>query len=156
YQRRLARLLNVLRATQDNYLYRDELAWLYNEMALVSFSQGLLPDATALYQATREQSARVETSLGIRCAEADLGLGLVWLERGHLRRASHYIESAMRIASRSGARGLGTSATSLQLRDRIKGHLGLVRHLLGDYDKAKELYVAALSNIGNLRGASVF
>ena len=148
YQRRLVRLLNCLRSEEQGIFYKDELVWLYNELALVAFSQGLLADAYALYMASFRMSEIVEVNQGVRCAEAKLGLGLVLLERGRLKRSRILIMNALRLA-----------ANEPLVAARVTGHLGLVEHLSGDYTGAEECYKEAIKKLNrarNTRAESIF
>jgi tetratricopeptide (TPR) repeat protein len=169
YQRRLSQLLNAIRTTEGvkrwrapnaergtiehvpGALYADELAWLYNELGLVAFSTGFMPDAYALFRAGQHVNAVAERGLqGYRWCESEINLGLVQMERGHLVRARYHFENAVRASAKL---DVGT------LVARAVGHLGLIHHLTGNYRRSKELYDSAVEELlaaGNRRGASIF
>jgi tetratricopeptide (TPR) repeat protein len=132
-------------------LYADELAWLYNELGLVAFSTGLVADSYALFRAGQHVNAVAERGFhGHRWCASEINLGLVQIERGHLVRGRYHLDSAVR------------TAHSLQddvLKARANGHLGLVHHLMGNYERSGNLYNEAIDQllrVGNHRGASIF
>lgn len=180
YQRRLARLLNAIRTMytirqlwlneetpsdeitdkarthvdvehENGALYADELAWLYNELGLVAFSTGLVADSYALFRAGQHVNAVAERGFhGHRWCASAINLGLVQVERGNLARGRTHLESALRTAN-----ALGDNLLKAQAR----GHLGLVRHLMGNYKRAEKLYnraIKVLLRVGNHRGSSIF
>jgi|GEM_PF-3985110 len=170
YQRRLARLLNAIRTMKNmpelwlkeksprdevehekGVLYADELAWLYNELGLVSFSMGLIADSYALFRAGQHVNAVAERGFhGHRWCASAVNLGLVQLERGNLARGRYNLECALRTAH---------ALEDKVLEARAHGHLGLVHHLTGNYQQSEEHYEAAINQlrpIGNHRGASIF
>jgi tetratricopeptide (TPR) repeat protein len=180
YQRRLARLLNAIRTRkgmkelwlnersapeeagngnmareeieqQTGVLYADELAWLYNELGLVAFSTGLVADSYALFRAGQHVNAVAERGFhGHRWCASVINLGLVQIERGNLARGRIHLESAVRTAH---------VLKDKVLEARARGHLGLVHHLMGNYERAEKLYNKAIKEllpIGNHRGASIF
>jgi tetratricopeptide (TPR) repeat protein len=179
YQRRLARLLNAIRTMntirelwlneesphevaekkrlraevqhEDAVLYADELAWLYNELGLVAFSTGLVADSYALFRAGQHVNAVAERGYqGHRWCASAINLGLVQIERGNLARGRYHLESAMRTAH--------TLRDDL-LKARARGHLGLVHHLMGNYQESEKLYnraIKKLLRVGNHRGSSIF
>jgi tetratricopeptide (TPR) repeat protein len=180
YKRRLARLLNAIRTMytirrlwlnedsspdevtdtarthvevehEEGVLYADELAWLYNELGLVAFSTGLVADSYALFRAGQHVNAVAERGFhGHRWCASAINLGLVQVERGNLARGLTHLESALRTAH-----ALGDNL----LKARARGHLGLVRHLMGNYQRAEKLYdraIKVLLRVGNHRGSSIF
>jgi len=172
YQMQLARLTNAVRKgspgfwldnslisrrsdieTSKGYLYSDELAWLYNEQALVAFCQGFAEDADALLSMGKMINLFAERNTpGYRWCESEITLGLVKMELGLLSRAREHLEAALRVASES-------LQQDRDLKARAKGHLALVLHLQGHYEEAKKFYKAAitsLSDSGNIRATSIF
>lgn len=169
YQRRLSRLLNAIRTTEDleswkapnakramvehkfGALYADELAWLYNELGLVAFSTGFMPDAYALFRSGQHVNAVAERGArGYRWCESEINLGLVQMERGNLARGRYHLENAVRESAKLDVPTLTA---------RAEGHLGLIYHLTGSYGRSKELYRSAIKELlraGNRRGASIF
>lgn len=179
YQRRLARLLNAIRTMnsidklwlnekspseagnndrprpevehEDAVLYADELAWLYNELGLVAFSTGLVADSYALFRAGQHVNAVAERGFhGHRWCASALNLGLVQIERGNLARGRYHLESAMRAAH---------ALEDKLLKARARGHLALVHHLMGNYQRSEKLYnraIKVLLRVGNHRGSSIF
>ena len=180
YQRRLARLLNAIRTMKgmrelwlnetsprdevvglkiahaevehlNGVLYADELAWLYNELGLVAFSIGLVADAYALFRAGQHVNAVAERGFhGHRWCASAINLGQVQLERGSLGRARYHLETAVRTAH---------TLNDTVLKARARGHLALVHHLMGNYQRSESLYSGAVNDlldVGNHRGASIF
>lgn len=136
---------------ETGILYADELAWLYNELALVAFCQGSPHDAYSLLRMRQDVNDFSERNeLGIRWLQTELALAQVQIERARLPRARYHLDSVLRLG--------------LQLRDddivaQARGYAGLVYHLAGDYEKADELYTIAIRTLGktlNRRGASIF
>jgi tetratricopeptide (TPR) repeat protein len=132
-------------------LYADELAWLYNELGLVAFSTGFMADAYALFRSGQHVNAIAERGTqGYRWCESEINLGLVQMERGHLARGRYHLENAVRASAKLGVPTLEARAT---------GHLALIHHLTGSYQRSRELYDSAIEvllNAGNRRGASIF
>jgi tetratricopeptide (TPR) repeat protein len=179
YQRRLARLLNAIRTMytirqlwlneesgsqvaaketardkvehEDGVLYADELAWLYNELGLVAFSTGLVADSYALFRAGQHVNAVAERGFhGHRWCASAINLGLVQVERGNLARGRNHLESALRTAH---------ALDDNLLKAQAAGHLGLVHHLMGNYQRSEKLYnraIKVLLRVGNHRGSSIF
>jgi tetratricopeptide (TPR) repeat protein len=168
YMRRLALLLNAVRAQLPRHwlreteprgdvehaeavLYADELAWLYNELALAAFCQGSQYDAYALYRMGQDVNAFAERrTYGYRWCESEINLAMVQMERARLSRARYHLDNAVRAAVRLG---------DPQIEARARGHLGLVHHLSGDYTQAEDLYETALDMLkatGNRRAISIF
>lgn len=169
YKSRLARLLNAIRhmsgahvwtneaqtkevEVRTGVLYGDELAWLYNELGLTAYVSGMVPDAYALFRAAKHVNAAVEYGRrGYRWCESEINLGLVEIERGHLRRARYHLEHAEATAERDLKDPLLTA--------RARGHLGLVDHLMGNYQGALDRYEAAIqeaAQLGCRRATSIF
>lgn len=166
YQRRLAMLLNAIRAVDpggmetpvadlavrgDGVLYADELAWLYNELGLVALCQGSMLDAYALFRQGQHVSAAAERGArGHRWCLAEINLAHVQLERGRLVRARHHLANALRTAAALRDDDLATAAV---------GYSGLLHHLSGEYSSADTHYGRAINlaeERGNRRAASIF
>ena len=176
YQRRLARLLNLIRGTHpdenwldwlteqdggdnreeievsEGILYADELAWLYNELGLSAYCRGFLRDAYALFRVGQEVNRVAERGVsGSRMIQSEINLAIVWLELARLPRARRHLERALLLAK--GHKGPGARIP------RIHGYLGLVHHLSGENNQAEVSYkkaIKALQKIGDRRGMSVF
>jgi len=169
FQRRMARLLNIIRnwetnsmwysvsegptkyLSKDGILYADELAWLYNEYGLSAYCQGALHDAYARFRVAQDINGVAERgTCGPRWIQSEMNLGLVELERGHLSRAGYHFKDAVCIAS---------GVKDPEVAARARGYLGLVQHLSGDYSNAERLYTESIGNltkVGNFRGLSIF
>lgn len=174
YQIRLSRLMNAIRKgtgsslqswkedyfvqqrdvieKDEGYLYADELAWLYNEQAMVAFCQGFVEDAEALLRIGKEINLFAERGTHeYRWCESEITLGLVQMEMGYLNRAAEHLTGALDTAQKR--------LKDPELEARAKGHLALVLHLQGHYEDADNLYDKAidfLSKNGNIRAASIF
>ena len=170
YLRRLARVLNAVRRQAAGKLwlfedredrdriidsgaslYADELAWLYNELGLVSYCQGTLADAYSLFRVGQDVNIAAEGgNFGHRWCQSEMNLALVQIDRGRLRRAEYHLYNVLRAE---------TLLEDDDLKARAHGYVGLVRHLSGDYAAAHRLYekaVGILAPTGNYRGASIF
>lgn len=169
YHRRLARLLDVIRnaesgrgwydedvdtmrkvESETGVLYADELAWLYNEMGLGAFCQGLLHDAYALFRLGQDVNAVAESNTkGRRWRQSEMNLAIVMMERANLHRSRYHLNNALRVAKEQ---------KDKQLAARAYGYLGLLHHLVGEYEQSQKAYDAALKHLepGNRRGWSIF
>lgn len=170
YLHRLLRLANALRSdrpgklwrhhigipreeieSKRGVLYSDELAWLFNEMGLLCFTQGALYDAYALLQAGQRVNAFAEKgSRGRRWVQSELNIGLVQAERAKLPRARLHLDQG-----RQGSIDLGDD----ELQARASGYLGWMAHLAGDRDAAQRFYKQAIKPLlhgGHHRAASLF
>ena len=167
YLRRQARLLNVIRAansttwlTRDDErsspeaeFFVDELAWIYNELCLISQTKGELYDAYALARITQELSASVEgyerdvESPAMRSCESQLALASIMIDLGNLKRAELHALRAERWRS------------DLALHAQAIGLLGSIRHLEGNFAEAVGLYTDAahmFAEARRYRGQSYF
>lgn len=143
----------------SNPLYRDEVGWLYNERAVVSFTQGNLFDAIPLFR----QAKRVldhshvgelasDPALHAAVRRVNLNLAIAQIERANLNAAKNLIDSLLIPTDFSG-----------QYESMIswigKGYLGLIRHLNGDFATAAVNYnetIDKATESGLLRLASIF
>jgi tetratricopeptide (TPR) repeat protein len=198
YHRRLTRLLNLVHAydgllasppasvipvstgptepsDHDGALYHDELAWLFNELGLVCYCQGALPDSSTFFQLGERVNRRIESGEpnytagagktamqdhsgrpGYRQIESKINLASVLIDRARLSRARDALTQAATYT-----RECQGDADSIkdEIMARIHGFLGLVAHLSGDSRKALALYGSAidvLSRYESWRGVSVF
>ena len=175
YQYRLVRLANLVRASSagswrfsgesqeklahDAVLYADELAWLYNELGLVSYIQGYLREAQSVWAELAEIGMAAEhvgrtrspSERGRRWRQTQLYLALVAIERGQLQRASDTLKESLPSARRA--------KDSDSVVGRMIGHLGWVHHLQGDLSGAMARYDTAIElmrTAGVHRGRSIF
>lgn len=170
YHRRLLRLANEVRAgdrqpgwyqrgtaapealcSREGWLYADEYAWLFNELGLVAFEQGHLPDAEARYRLARGVSEVIEGGKrGWRWANDEMNAAVIRIERGAVGQGMDRLRQALDVAQRRDDQPLVC---------RIEGWLGLGHHLAGDLDQAEGLYARAIvgaREIDNHRALSVF
>lgn len=171
YHRRLVRLTNAIRRTQANddsvwfsrevdprrvsassgLLYADELAWLYNELGMLSYAQGSAHDAYALFRIGQDINEIAERQTkGPRWCQSELNLAGVHIESANLQRARYHLENALR-----GARDIRDD----HVMARVSGYLGLLNHLSGNYSEAANLYDEAIEKLraqGERRGLSIF
>jgi tetratricopeptide (TPR) repeat protein len=137
----------------DGPLFADELAWLWNDIALAFYAQGSMADAHAVFELGYEID-RVTDSYedgGQYLVQSRLHMAAAFLETGRLDTASEYLAD--------------TEKSNRSFRDeeyagRIAGYKALLAHLRGNFDEAGSLYEAAeeiLRRQGrNLRGRSIF
>ncbi len=139
--------------TEDASLYADEVAWLYNDLGLALCSEGHMPDTYDLWEQGYEVNQVIEgtAELSRYTLQSQLHLAHTFLELGELALAAHYLEV--------------THRTNHHVQDpdyegRILGYQGLLAHLRGDFDGARDLYAQALKHLkragGNTRAESYF
>lgn len=137
----------------EGILYADELAWLYNELGLGSYSQSSMLDALAVweqqYEINRIIDRREEGGQYIFQSLCNLGASNIHL--GRLEIAETYFKNAMR------------QNFSIKDKDhggRITGYLALIHHLRGNLKEADKFYQKAIRKIEdggtNNRGKSIF
>ena len=173
YQKRLARVLNTSRSLLRDHLwydeeirgpekldpvrsrlgpfYADELAWLYNELGLVSYSKGVLPDAYVLFRLGQDVNRNADNGFrGHRWCQAELNLAAVQIERARLPRAMLHLTNALRAAK---------TLRDEDMTARCLLYLGLIHHLRGDYDNADAIYSKSLEKlrggVASHRGISI-
>lgn len=171
YHRRLVRVLNAIRiihqlgnklfyketddpavvGNPDAFLYADELAWLYNEVGMVSYAQGSAHDAYAIFRIGQDINAVAERQTrGPRWCQSEINLAGVHIETANLPRARYHLDNAL-----VGAVERGDD----EIRARVYGYHALVQHLSGNYHAAQDLYEKALDMLkrqGNRRALSIF
>ena len=138
--------------------YRDEVAWLYNEQAVVSFMQGRLYDASALYtQAINVVKALPEyyenQSVGAPRRRIEVNLAIVEIERGNIHKAIDYLDHAINtIVTKD------TSTPSMTLL-YARGYRALCDHLTGNLTQAEQGYLHVIEQVQKkrqLRATSIF
>lgn len=180
YHRRLARLLNLvydqcgismkksaapdvpadasaaadkLQEHSDASLYRDELAWLLNEIGLVCYCEGALLDGLAFLRLSRRVAEQIEGARpSYRMMESNINIAMILIDRARLDQARELLLQAGVLA-----RGLPRGPN--EMLARVTGLLGLVAHLAGDRDAAQSFYgeaIATLAKAESWRGVSVF
>lgn len=132
--------------------YADELAWLYNEIGLVSYAEGTMLDAHAVWEQGYEINRVIDSfeEGGRYLFQSLCNLGAVYVHYGHLNTAELYLHQAEHV--------------NYYLKDddhagRITGYLGLVQHLRGDLQHADEKYAEGLEKLKiarNPRAESIF
>lgn len=138
---------------------RDEVSWLYNERALVSFLQGRLFDALPLFEQARvmlgssseRSSPQSEDSTHRRI---QMNFALAQVERGNIVTAQ---ETLARIVVETGERW--QSDTPSVIHCMAKGYLALCNHLTNEFTRAAEGYEEVLKNIAQFnhpRAESIF
>lgn len=123
-----------------NALYRDEIAWLYNECGLICLVQGNLIDAVALLRQAIRFNRAIEGPIdgGAQHNRISLNLAIVQIERGRLSAARRRLESIQETELQSsGRRG--------RLWFVVHGYLGFISHLSGDREAASRRYREALA-----------
>lgn len=169
YFRRLLRLVNGIRLVEknswlfcetesrddiekpDGLLFSIELGWLLNELGLISYAQGNMYDAQALFRLGQHTAAVAERGSHERhWCQSEINIGTVQLERGRVERARNHFERALEAATDLRDDGLVGLA---------EGYLGQVSHAGASYRETEALYrnaVSRLQRVGNHRGASLF
>jgi hypothetical protein len=136
--------------------YSDELAWLYNEYAVVSFMQGRLFDAKVLYNQTiRTLSANegAEQSAGAPRRRVQINLALTEIELGNIRDARLLLDQVIGEVS---IKKHSTISVSLIY---AKGYRALCDHLTGNFTQAEKGYRSTIEQVlkqRQLRAASIF
>lgn len=138
--------------SEGSPLFIAELAWLYNDVAFGLFSEGLLPDAFAVWEQTYEISRVLESvpPYGEYVVEALLNLTHTLIELGQMADAVQYLDEAAR---------LNAFLLDDEVAYRIMGFRGFCEHVRGSLRRADGLYHAAippLAEDGNRRAASFF
>lgn len=131
--------------------HQDEITWLFNERALVSFAQGRLYDAAPLFQQAMASNDKVDPSQKRpNCVRITLNQTLVDIDRGHLRRAR---ETLGKLASSDVILGSDTIAIV------IDGYLALIDHLEGHLERARKGYASVTRRLiqhGRYRALGIF
>ena len=147
-----------VRLTYNLPFYRDEVAWLYNEQAVVSFMQGKLYDASVLYnQALHVVKAQPEytenQSVGAPRRRIEINLAIAEIEKGEIHNAIDLLDGAINEITIS-----DSSTTSMTLL-YAKGYRALCDHLTGNLTKAKNGYKFVIKHVQKkrqLRATSIF
>lgn len=172
YGSRLLRLVNAIRDDDEfdiySWLFHEtlpreevegprgvltsvELGWLMNELALMSYAQGNMFDAQALFRLAQHIAGVAERGAHERnWCSSEINMATILLERGRIARSRHHLERALEAACEIGDRGL---------EGQVLGYLGQVAHLGASFEQAEALYSQAidlLSHAGNRRGKSTF
>lgn len=131
--------------------YDDEIVWLYNECAVLSLAEGRLADATQLFTVAHRAAGRLENSdVGPLRLRILLNRSLVDIERGDIARA------------RSQLKPIATIEPALEhaVPPMLAiGYLGLIDHIEGDYEAARDKYNATIEGLQQLkrsRALSIF
>jgi tetratricopeptide (TPR) repeat protein len=133
-------------------LYIAELLWLYNDIGTALFSEGLMPDAYAVWEQAYEIAKVIEGphTPGKLTAEQEVNLCHTFLELGHVSVARGYLERARRICDTLG---------DAELTARITGYRAFFDHIQGNLSAADKRYGSACSQLDrsdNLRACSFF
>lgn len=128
----------------------EELVWLFNECGVVSYMQGHLTDADALFVLAAEAAQRFEyiTDHGAMHTRIQMNRAYLDIERG---RARDVQRSMREIAAREDEHPV--------VRLCARGVLGLIEHLAGNLDAAENQYkdvIAKLAERGRARSAAIF
>lgn len=123
-------------------LYVSESVWLYNERALISYLQGRMFDAHALYDLSRTVATARAVSTPLRdnptIRRIHLSRALVLLEMGKIVDCRNELQSLVREVSRKGDEPSIT-------HELAKGYLGVCAHLEGRFDTAAAYYEDAIA-----------
>jgi len=139
--------------------YRGEIAWLYNERALVSFVQGRLFDGLPLFDQALEvlgTTVRKNEPVSHKATRRRIALNqaLAQMERGKIKRATDIFSNIIEETSQR-----WISDTPSTLNCYARGYLALCKHLTDDFASAKAGYLEVLGEmeeLGFTRGQSIF
>ncbi len=133
-------------------LYADELAWLYNEIGLTSYSEGTILDALGVWEQAHEINRVIDSfeEGGRYLFQSLCNMGAAYIHYGNINTAERYLRQAVH--------------ANYNLKDedhagRLMGYLGLVQHLRGNLQHADEKYNEALEKLyeaRNYRAQSIF
>lgn len=127
----------------------DEIAWMYNECALLSLAQGRMFDAHFHFQNAISSVQKFEphpldpTALRVR-----LNWAVCLIELGRLRQAREILEEIWNVTNET-----------IFPPFIARGYLGLIQHLSGSLESAKQNYEVAtrvLARFGRNRAAAIF
>lgn len=122
---------------EDGVFYREEVAWLLNEVGLISLIQGRLHDSLSLLDRALKVAEDIDgTSRGALCCRIGLNRVIVDIERGRFTDALRLLDV---VAS-------ATDETVVMKRV-VDGYRGLVFHLKGRISEAERYYRQALDGI---------
>ncbi len=120
----------------DEPFYSEEIVWLYNECGLLSFVQGHIADAHALFglalKAAREIEPDETRPLHLRIR---LNKAVVDIERGRPNEAWQHLKR------------VEANDDDPVLTYLAKGYLGLIEHLAGNSNDADARYEEAIQNL---------
>lgn len=132
-------------------LYEDELAWLYNEIGLVSYAEGALVDALPTWDQAYVINRLIDGNgqPGYYTMQSLCNLGAANIEYGYLPLAEQYLRDGLE-ASRK--------LDDTDHEGRFQGYLGLVQQLRGNLSEAVEYYGRTLRLVRghNPRATSIF
>lgn len=132
-----------------NALYQDEVTWLYNECALVSYVQGNILDSLALYDMALASNAMVETKTdnGPNALRIRLNRAICVIDRGSLDRANNELRVIWHLREREPV-----------IAAAARGYMGLVAQLKRRVDQARRYYDQSLKDLreyGESRALSI-
>lgn len=140
-------------------LYRDEIAWLFNERALTSLIQGRIFDAIPLFRKARNiMSHRTTPNSDSKAFNAverriNLNFAVAKIERGRIRDARIILEDLARSSISV------PYSTPSRIEPYIIGYTGLCDHLSGSFETARAAYLETLKRLSktqDLRAISIF
>lgn len=128
----------------------EELVWLFNECGVVSYTQGHLADAEALFGLASEAALRFEfaTDHGAMRTRIHMNTAYLGIERGRSREVQREMIAIM-----------ARKDEHPVLRLCAQGMLGLIDHLAGNLAKAEEHYtyvIPKLVELNRARSAAIF
>jgi len=122
--------------------YAEEIVWLYNECAVLSLMQGIMPDADALFAMARRatESTLEPDPRGPLHVRILINNAMVAIERGRGERLRSALEAVSRLTEEHAVPPL-----------IARGYLGLLDHLAGNLESATRHYKAAQSALARRR-----
>ncbi|NOT58037.1 MAG: hypothetical protein HOP18_25820 [Deltaproteobacteria bacterium] len=142
-----------IKSDKSRPFYAGEIAWLYNECGVLSFVQGRLPDAFALFGLAMQALDNLEPDRerpGPLRALVSLNRAIVDIERGRIRRAANTLKDIIPTFSETADK---------EARLIAEGYLALTFHLAGNFDQAERRYKSIIKELVKLRrsrSASIF
>jgi len=139
--------------------FRDEVCWLFNERALVSFVQGRLFDALPLFgQAIKVlgTSHKQSSDLSFKSTHRriQINAALAQLERGNISTAQDVLKQVIRETQPR-----WPDETPSTVNCFARGYLALCQHLTDDFTRAQAGYldvIKELEQLGIMRGQCIF
>jgi len=143
--------LDGLDFSSDDFapLYSDELAWLYNEIGIATFSMGSFTYSAAILGEGFEINRLIDREFeGRYTFQSNLNKGAISLHYGKLDTAMEYLDKAHEVASR---------LNSDSLVGRVIGYIATVKYLRGNLEEANIEFAKSYEALkDNLRAKSYF
>lgn len=130
-------------------LYPDELAWIYNEIGVTSFSMGKMLNCYAVFEQGWEINKLLDSRIrGRYLYQSNLNLGSSNIYLGNLIQAKPFLDEALSIA---------TQIDDNDLKGRVLGYIAILKYLQGNLDESEQDFDKTYKLLKrNIRGKSMF